>query len=195
MRIAIALIVASTVSSGAAFYGQTASADCMSLKLMSRMARIVAWEHRGIVAEGMQKVCAANDVKSTRTWTAPTKKSMKLSPESWYYPADGNKAIGSKTLYYPAEKQAKVGQTWYYPENGGQARFPPLSNPKPTDKRWRRASGGAHMTEQELIEWACERVDSGQCNRARADIGAVSGDERVLAVIELAWSARNPPQK
>jgi len=51
------------------------------------------------------------------------------------------------------------------------------------------------MTEQQLIDWACGRIVSEQCTKARADIGAVSGDERVLAVIELAWSAHNAGQK
>ena len=192
MRIAIALLVASTVSSGSALHEQTASADCRSLRLMSRMARIAAWAHRDVVAEEMQKVCAANDVKTTRTWTAPTRKSMKLSSRTWYYPANGGSAINGRSLYYPADKQATTGSTWYYPKNGGQARFPPSSNPRPTDRDWREPRGNARMTEPELIDWACARI---QCASARAEIGALSDEERVLAVIELAWSAHNATQK
>jgi hypothetical protein len=190
MRIATALLVAVTVS-GTPFHEQTASADCMSLKLMSRMARIVAWEHRDVVDEVMRDACDANGIKSTRTWPG-TAQSMKRSNGTWYYPENGGRAIDRYSLYYPGDKQAKVDDKWYYPDDGDRARD------EPSKKRpWHLPVGTSTTTEQGLIDWACPkgRGVSERCNKARADIGAVSGDERVLAVIELAWSARNAGQK
>jgi hypothetical protein len=192
MRAAVALFVAGTLSSAFAFQNG-GSEDCRALKLMSRMARIAAWEHAKVVADEMQKVCAANDVKKTRSWSAPTKTSMKMST-TWYYPGNGGRAIDKYSLYYPADKQAKVGEAWYYPGNGGIARSRPSAKPRPTDRTWNRPRGTSE-TEQDLIEWACQQVGPEPCNRARADISAVSGDERVLAIIELAWSAHNAGQK
>ena len=188
MRVAIALVFASTVA-GSAFHGQTESADCRSLKLMTRMARIVAWEHRRIVDEETQRVCAANDVQPTRRWTSPSRTDMKRSSGTWYYPAKGGRAIDSHSLYYPNDKQAKVDDKWYYPDNGGRARDEPARN-----RPWHHSVGAGTTTEQGLIDWACQRAAS-RCSQARTDIGAVSGDERALAVIELAWSARSAEQK
>ena len=114
---------------------------------------------------------------------------MKRSSGTWYYPANGGRAIDSHSLYYPNDKQAKVDDKWYYPDNGGRARDEPARN-----RPWHHSVGAGTTTEQGLIDWACQRAAS-RCSQARTDIGAVSGDERALAVIELAWSARSAEQK
>src|SRR5262245_43838490 len=114
MRAAVALFVVSTLASG--FAGDTP--DCHGLKLMARMARIVAWESSEVVATEMQRVCTSTGNVDTSTWPAPAKGNMKMALGTWYYPGKGGSAIRSQSLYYPGDGYAKVGETWYYPKGG-----------------------------------------------------------------------------
>lgn len=189
MRLALValVIVASPVL---ALQSKPGGDDCRALTLMEKLAQIAAWSGRNLVTAQAQVICAQNRVERSRDWPSPTSGSMKTPDGSWYYPNNGGRAIDQNgALYYPAPPGgvAKLQGTWRYPQ-GILAKSPaPESDPDP---QWYPPNGTA-MTQSKLIEWACQRLGPDRCRRPLREIQSATGDEKTLALLELAWSAQN----
>jgi hypothetical protein len=168
--------------------------DCRALTLMEKLAEIAAWSGRDVVTAQAQIVCAQSRVERSRDWPSPTGGSMKTPDGSWYYPNNGGRAIDQTgALYYPAPPGgvAKLQSTWRYPQ--GILAKPPAPE-SDHDPQWYPPNGTA-MTQSKLIEWACQRLGPDRCRSPLREIQSATGDEKTLALLELAWSAQRAGTK
>jgi hypothetical protein len=125
--------------------------------------------------------CAAREVGRALTW--PNNQNARLPSGAWNYPSGRNaKTSGGLWKYANGGTARSSAGIWSYPD-GRTARF--------ASGRWQRPDGKS-ATEAELLLWACQKLGDGLCRRPLSEIGALSGFDKELAIIELAWSAREP---
>jgi hypothetical protein len=188
MRLAL-LVLLIVASPGLAPQTTTGADDCRALSLMEKLAQIAEWSGRDVVTAQAQLVCAQNRVERSRDWPSPTGGSMKTPDGSWFYPKNAGRAIDNNgALYYPAPPGgvAKLQGTFRYPQ--GILARPPAPE-QDADPQWYPPNGTA-MTQSKSIEWACQRLGPDRCRRPLREIQTATGDEKTLAVLELAWLAQ-----
>src|SRR5262245_61499794 len=156
-----------------------ANGDCGDARRLLRLARIDGFADVAMIATQVSVWCAANPTSRSLTW--PNRRAAKTLTGTWVYP-NGTTAIGRDgTWNYPSGTNAKsrLG-AWLYPDGTAA---------KSRTDRWRRPDRRGVKLE-ELLTWACGRLGDDRCRALLREIGELSGDDRDLAVIELAWSAR-----
>jgi hypothetical protein len=153
--------------------------DCNALRIMKRLARIDAYMPTAflqMIQKQEQATCAAQTTVPAPLWN------MKPSDGTWVFP-NGETAISrSGWLSYTRGTPAKLvdkggGIDWRYPD-GVMA--------KGTDDRWWLPNGSYGAQTPNLVAWACSKVSTEVCQERKADIDTAQGDEKTLAVIELA---------
>jgi hypothetical protein len=159
-----------------------ASADARSIcedsRFLARLARITESPDADMTRLQSDVWCAARETRASLTW--PNKRNARLPSGAWNYPS----GRAAKTS----------GGLWHYP-NGGAARQSSGLMSYPSGKTARLASGrwmmpdGRSATESELLLWACQKLGD-SCRRQLAEIGALAGFAKDLAIVELVWSAR-----
>jgi len=158
---------------------RAARSICEDSSRLARLARIGESPDAGMVSLQADVWCAAKETRPSLTW--PNKQNARLPSGAWNYPS-GRIARSSSGL-------------WHYPD-GGAARQSSGLLSYPSGKTARLASGrwqlpdGRPATESELLLWACQKLGEGSCKRPLSEIRALSGVDKDLAMIELAWSAR-----
>ena len=55
---------------------------------------------------------------------------------------------------------------------------------------WRLPNGSYGAQIPNVVAWTCSRVSAEVCQERKADIDSADGDEKTLAVLELAWLAK-----
>ena len=157
--------------------------DCRALRLIERLARIDAYMPAAfleMIQKQKQASCATPPAAQTTMWSA------KHPNGTWSFPNGETAIFPSGWLAYTRGTPAKLvdkggGIDWRYP-NGVMA--------KGTDDAWRLPNGSYGAQIPNLVAWACSKVPDGVCRERKADIDSSQGDEKDLAVIELAWLAR-----
>ena len=158
---------------------EDARAVCEDSRRIARLAQIDESPDADMIRTQSAVWCAAREggpslmwqnKKNARhpsgAWSYPNGRSAKTSSGAWYYPAHGMALSSSGLFSYPGGKTAKL-----------------------TSGRWQRPDGTS-ATESELLLWACQKLEDRGCRRRLSDITNLSGLDRELAIIELAWSAR-----
>jgi hypothetical protein len=152
------------------------SSDCRDLRMMARLARVGGpADLASMVGTQAEVTCSRGG--EVRRW------------------ANGNRAkVTSSSWRYPNNQIAKVGGSWRYP-NGKRAkasanswRYPDGKPAKVSQDRWRRPDGPSNNLD-DLLKWACSKVGLDKCRVHLADFNSAEGDEKDMAVIELAWMA------
>jgi hypothetical protein len=175
LAIAVALVLF-PVDAGS----QEASASvCEDSARLARLARIDASPDAAMVRTQSSVWCAAKEAAPALTW--PNKQNARLPSGAWNYPNGRSaKTSGGVWKYAGGGTARSSSGVWSYPD-GRTAKF--------ESGRWQRPDGKS-VTESELLSWACERLGEGRCRRSLNEIGALSGFDKELAMIDLAWSAR-----
>ena len=156
------------------------SADCGSLKIIERLSRIgnLPADRLAMVAALRDAACTAASADTSR-WK--DRSNAKRSDGRWYYPASSVTAIDPEgRLAYPNAITALYAGRWRYPNSTVALDI---------RQNRRQLPSGANVTDAELIQWACKRLPARQCNAGKKDIASAAGDERELALMELAWKA------
>jgi ribosomal protein L32E len=149
--------------------------DCDNLRMMTRLARTAGpGDLATMVASQAEVTCARGG--DIRRWE--NNNAAKLGDDSWRYP-NGKAAKLGTVWRYPSGTAAKLGSNWRYPNNKA-AKLGSLV--------WRRPDGESGKLD-DLIKWACSRLPPEKCKVHLDDIGRATGDEKDMAVIELAWAA------
>ncbi len=108
----------------------------------------------------------------------PSGVTAKYADGSWNYPTGVRAKYSDGSWNYPSGVRARYADgTWNYP-NGVRARY--------ADGTWSSPSG-ARANERDVLAAAC-RADARRCEWLAASLGSLEGDERMLAVVELAWA-------
>lgn len=162
----------------------TDATPCEHLRLMTRLARIVASPEAGVIAKQADLTCSAR-VEADR-W--PNNQRIRSVAGRWQYPDGATAKTPPGHWYYPDGKTTarSITNDWYYPDGKTQAR----------NRRggWVRPDGRS-TTVEALLKWSCDRLDEGVCKELTADYGRTTGDERATVLIELAWAAHQQPGK
>ena len=175
-RLAVVALVLLPVTSGPQEAGASICRDSVRL---ARLARINAAPDADLIKTQSDVWCATRERYRNVTW--PDKRAARLPSGAWNYP-DGRvaKTSGDVWKYANGQTAKSSSGTWNYP-SGKPAKF--------ESGRWQRPDGRP-VTESELLLWACQRLGDGQCRRPLAEIRALSGFDKDLAIVELAWAAR-----
>jgi hypothetical protein len=182
--IVIAILV--IVALSAASFGQAPgnSPDCHDLKVMVRLARIgggLQPDHVEMLGTQQRLICGSSEPVTLSRWRS---NAAAKRPDGWGYP-NATTAIHVNS----------AGIRWGYPrattakDPNGRLAYPNGSTARSNGGEWRLPTGAA-TTVPRLMEWACLRLSEEAFNARRADVEMSAGDEKDLAVIELAWSAR-----
>lgn len=156
--------------------------DCRALRLMKRLAKIDAY----MPAAQLQMIEKQEQAACAEPPAGPVLWSAKHSDGTWTFP-NGETAISSSGwLAYTRGTPAKLvdkagGIDWRYP-TGGVALV--------TDGTWRLPNGSYGAQIPNVVAWACSKVSAQVCQERKADIESADGDEKTLAVMELAWLAK-----
>jgi hypothetical protein len=175
-RLALLALVLLPVSMGPQDTGASVCRDSVRL---ARLARINDAADAELIRIQSDVWCSTRERDRDVTW--PGNRAARLPSGAWNYP-DGRVAKTSGGVWKYANGQTARGSSgaWNYP-SGRPAKF--------ESGRWQRPDGRP-ATESELLLWACQRLGDGQCRRPLAEIRALSGFDKDLAIIELAWAAR-----
>jgi hypothetical protein len=159
---------------------QNSSASvCEDSKRLARLARINEAPDAEAIRLQSDVWCASKEVRPNVTW--PDKRAARLPSGAWNYPSGRvARTSGDVWKYANGQTARSSSGTWNYP-SGRPAKF--------ESGRWQRPDGKS-ATESELLLWACQRLGDGQCRRPLAEIRALRGFDKDLAIIELAWAAR-----
>ena len=158
---------------------QEARSICEDARRLARLARIDDSPDADTIRTQAEVWCAARETRSSLTWS--NKKNARLPSGAWHYPNGRSAKTSGGLWHYPGGRTARVSSgVWSYP-NGRTAKF--------ESGRWQRPDGQT-ATEAQLMIWACEKVADGNCRRRLSEISALSGFDKELAIIELAWSGR-----
>ena len=157
----------------------TGASVCRDSVRLARLARISGAQDADLIQIQSDAWCAARERDRDVTW--PDKRAARLPSGAWNYP-DGRvaKTSGGVWKYANGQTARSSSGTWNYP-NGKPAKF--------ESGRWQRPDGRS-VTEAELLLWACQRIGDSQCRRPLAEIRGLSGFDKDLAIVELAWAAR-----
>jgi hypothetical protein len=157
---------------------QPASGDCSDLHQMLRLAEMSAADPAAIRAIEAQRAvsCSWGSQRNGTTYW-PNGNVAKYSSGTWYYPNGNVAKYSSGTWYYSNGNVAKYASgTWYYP-NGNVAKYASGAWYSPT---------GSRQDPQSLIAQACQN-NPRRCYGKVERIRELQGDERDLALLELAW--------
>ena len=155
------------------------AAICGDAVRLARLARINESPDAEMVRTQADVWCAAKEPRPSLTWG--NKRNARLPSGAWNYPNGRTAKSSSGVWEYPNGRTARTSSgTWHYPD-GRRAKF--------ESGRWQLPDGKS-VTESELMLWACQRLGEGNCRRPLAEIRALSGFDRDLAIVELAWAAR-----
>jgi hypothetical protein len=156
-----------------------ANADCENARRLLRLARINGFADLPMIATQVDIWCAANTASRSLTW--PNRRTAKGLTGAWAYPNGRTATNSSGSWSYPNGRTAKSGTgTWMYPDG---------RTAKSASGQWHRPDGRG-VTLEELLSWSCKQLGEDGCRALVREIGELSGDDRDLAVIELAWSAK-----
>jgi hypothetical protein len=154
-------------------------ADCSEARRLLRLARIDGSSDLDVIVTQVEVWCAAGEFEGTLKW--PNRRIAKSVSGSWNYPNGREAKSVTGKLSYPSGRVAKsVTGAWSYP-TGRMA--------KSVSGRWNRPDGRGGTLE-ELLSWACARIDAGRCQEFLQEIQRLSADDKDIAAIELAWLAR-----
>ena len=172
-------IVVALVLVPAAAGSQEGTSVCDDSTRLARLARIDASPDAAMIRTQSNVWCAAKETAPALTW--PNKQNARLPSGAWNYPSGRSARTSGGVWKYAGGGTARSSSgVWSYPD-GRTAKF--------ESGRWQRPDGKS-ATESELLSWACERLGEGRCRRSLTEIGALSGFDKELAMIELAWAAR-----
>ena len=175
----LAIVVALVLVPVAAGSQEAGAPVCEDATRLARLARLDASQDAAMVRTQAAVWCAAKETAPALTW--PNKQNARLPSGAWNYPSGRSaKTSGGVWKYAGGGTARSSSGIWSYPD-GRTAKF--------ESGRWQRPDGKS-ATESELLSWACERVGEGRCRRSLSEIGALSGFDKELAMIELAWAAR-----
>jgi hypothetical protein len=179
MRIGLAFVALIVFVSSQTAQPPESLSDCRALRIMKRLARIDAYMPAAfleMIQKQEQATCAAQTTAPTTLWN------VKPSDGTWVFP-NGETAISrSGWFFYTRGTRAKLV------DKGGDIdwRYPDGVMAKATDGTWRLPNGSYGAQIPNLVAWACSKVSAEVCQERKADIDTVQGDEKTLAVIELA---------
>ena len=162
------------------------TADCVHLRMLSRLARLgsLAAKHAEIIAQQEMISCTARTEEKSFRWSSGS--TAKSADGSWDYPSGLTAKYADGRWNFPSGRTAKSKDgSWSYP-SGATA--------KRSTGQWQRPSG-ASVAEAELLTWACGVIGHESCKPRLTEIGEASGDERDLAILDLAWTAQQATKK
>jgi hypothetical protein len=154
-------------------------ADCTDVRRLLRLARIDGSTDLEVIATQVEVWCAAGELERSLKW--PNRRTAKSVSGSWSYPnGRGAKSVTGKWSYPSGRVAKSVTGAWSYP-SGRVA--------KSVAGRWNRPDGRGG-TFEELLSWACTRIEASRCQEFLQEIQRLSDDDKDVAAIELAWLAR-----
>jgi hypothetical protein len=187
MRTVLAIVAFSLFAPSQTAQVPESLSDCRALRLIKRLARIDAYMPVGLlelIQKQEQSSCAARVPAETVLWSTGEK--AKYADGTWHFPNGVTAIFPEGRLGYTRGTPAKLvdkagGIDWRYP-TGGVALV--------TDGTWRLPNGSYGAQILNVVAWACSRVSAEVCQERKADIDSAQGDEKTLAVMELAWLAK-----
>ncbi len=152
---------------------------CTDSARLARLAQIDESPDAGMVRTQSGVWCAAEETGPALTW--PNKRNARFESGAWNYPNGRTGKTSGGVWDYSNGRTARTSSgTWSYPD-GRTAKF--------ASGRWQRPDGKA-SSESELLTWACQQLGENRCRRPLGEITRLTGFDKDLAIIDLAWSAR-----
>lgn len=163
-----------------ASWSQEQDSVCADAQRVSRLARIAEADDSASIQAQADLWCAAKEDGRSLNWQ--TGRTARYSSGAWNYPNRVTARYASGSWNYPNRKTARYSSGVLNYPDGRTARY--------ASGKWQIPRGTTSVTEAELLSGACARLGDGACSRPLKEITALSGFDRELAIIELAWSAR-----